>query len=111
MSLQAIDRSQEVIEPAEETILRLARIAYGRYHSVCEQTSAELMTVTTPDHLIRVLGLLRHRLELRLATIPTPPASELQRQDRQTFEGRIKKIDEDIVFVRRSFALDQKEVR
>ncbi len=89
----------------EEKLAYLKRVVYGRYHTVCEVTSKDLLAVSTPEDLIRILVLLRRRLRVRLTFIPTPPPNEALRSRRQTCEGRIGKINEEIELVCRTFDL------
>ena len=90
---------------SEETVADLARVMHGRYHTVSEDISAALQSVTTPQALVDVLAQLHRRLGVRLAFIPTPPTTQEQRVKRQTFEGRRRKLDEEISLVKKTFNL------
>lgn len=112
MSLHTLPIEQADTEPSvEETVATLAHVAHGRYRSICEETSGELLSVTTPERLIEVLVLLRRKLKVRLEFIPTPPPTEALRSRRQTCEGRIRKINEEIALVQRTFGLGSEEVK
>lgn len=106
MSLHTLPVEQVSDEATrEERFAYMQHVVYGRYHTVCEVTSKKLLVVSTPEDLIQVLLLLRRQLEVRLEFIPIPPPTEALRAHRQTCEGRIGKINEEIELVRRTFDL------